>query len=177
MTSLLTASIPQPGTKRRFDAFSAADLELKRNNSVPPSTKKANKKAGRVFNNYLLENAVDKQAPELESSELASLLGKFYFKASTVNGDLYKCSSLENLRHSLIRYLFIYWVKHMSFCDDCVFSMWSLFYSVRLIRHYVSWGQVQIISSLWIPVHSSACGLTMYGDPRLDIIRIRPQLT
>ena len=105
MASLLTASIPRPGTKRRFAAFSAADLELKRKNSVPASTKKANEKAGRVFNNYLTENAVDKQVHELDSGELASLLGKFYFEARTVNGDLYKCSSLENLRHSLNRYL------------------------------------------------------------------------
>ena len=31
---------------------------------------------------------------------------------------------------------------------------------------------IRIISSLEIPVHGSASGLTMYGDPQLDIIRI-----
>ena len=80
MASLPTASILRPGTKRRFAAFSAADLELKRKNLVPASTKKANEKAGRAFNNYLTENAVEKQAHELKRGELASLMGNFISK-------------------------------------------------------------------------------------------------
>ena len=39
---------------------------------MPASSKKANEKAGRAFNNYLTENGVDKQAHELERGELAS---------------------------------------------------------------------------------------------------------
>ena len=36
---------------------------------------------------------------------------------------------------------------------------------------------IRIISSLVITVQGSTCGLTMDGDPRLDVIHIQPQLT
>lgn len=42
---------------------------------------------------------------EFYYSLLNKLLKSFYFDARTVTGELYKASSLENLRHSLNRYL------------------------------------------------------------------------
>ena len=38
---------------------------------------------------------------ELEPEELAEHLGSYHFNTRTVDGGLYKLSSLENFRHSL----------------------------------------------------------------------------
>ena len=91
--------------KARFGCLSKEDIDKKRAGVIPKSTKKANESAARAFQSFLKENGLTTAIEELEPEELAEHLGSFYFNARTVDGGLYKRSSLDNFRHSLNRYL------------------------------------------------------------------------
>ena len=90
--------------KARFGCLSK-DIDKKRAGVIPKSTKKANESAARAFQSFLKEKGLTTAIEELEPEELAEHLGSFYFNARTVDGGLYKRSSLDNFRHSLNRYL------------------------------------------------------------------------
>ena len=74
--------------------------------ATPSNTIRPNEKAANAFRQYLLEKEEESTDFERFSAEdLNRLLQRYYFEARTVNGELYKTSSLENFRHSLNRYL------------------------------------------------------------------------
>ena len=96
---------PEEIKKPRFGCLSKQDIDKKRAGVIPKCTKKANESAARAFQSFLTEKGVNTKIEELEPEELAEHLGSYYFNARTVDGGLYKRSSLDNFRHSLNRYL------------------------------------------------------------------------
>lgn len=95
----------EPPVKRRFAHLSKEEIDDKRDSVVPKATKQANQKSARALKAYLLEKGISTPLDSLEPEDLAKTLETFYFDARTQNGDLYKRSSLENLRHGVNRYL------------------------------------------------------------------------
>lgn len=91
--------------KKRFANHSEDEIKNKTMKLIPENTKKANEKAAKSFRIYLAEKELNTYFEELEAVELNTILKTFYFDARTVTGELYKASSLENLRHSLNRHL------------------------------------------------------------------------
>ena len=91
---------------KRFAEFTDAEIEEKRQKSVPMATTKANLKAKRILELYVSEkNLAPIDFGSITPSELDTVLSKFYLEARTVTGDHYKASSLMNFRHSLNRLL------------------------------------------------------------------------
>jgi hypothetical protein len=97
----------EPPAKRRFGHLSEKEVDNKRDSVIPKSTKQANQKSARTLKAYLLEKGISTplECLELEAEDLANTLETFYFDARTQSGELYKRSSLENLRHGVNRYL------------------------------------------------------------------------
>ena len=95
----------EPPAKRRFAHLSKEEIDNKRDSVIPKSTKQANKKAARTLKTYLEEKGIATPIESIEAEDLAKILETFYFDARTQSGELYKRSSLENLRHGINRYL------------------------------------------------------------------------
>ena len=96
----------QDAAKRRFANLSTDDIAEKRAKLTPRNTLKANGKAERALRNYLTETGVpDIKFENLTAEMLAETLSTFYFNARTVDGQMYKSSSLEGFRHGLNRFL------------------------------------------------------------------------
>jgi hypothetical protein len=91
--------------KTRFANHSEDEIKRKTMMLIPENTRRANEKAARSFRLYLSEKNLRTNFEDYEAVELNEVLQKFYFDARTVTGQYYKASSLENLRHSLNRYL------------------------------------------------------------------------
>ena len=111
--------------RKRFESFTSEELHAKRQNTVPTSTVKNNRKWDKVFRDYLRE----KQCGNTEywyypDEELDSVLSNFWFEARTqrspltpeekilakernqdIHPDLYSIASLRNLRNGLSRCL------------------------------------------------------------------------
>ena len=69
------------------------------------NTRRANIKAGRTFRQYLEGCGCDGNFETLSAEELNKKLEGFYVNVRTNDGQKYKMSSLESVRHSLNRYL------------------------------------------------------------------------
>jgi hypothetical protein len=89
----------------RFVFNTEAEIEEKRTNATPMNTRKCNEKAAKLLREYLEEKGDRNDFEHFSANELNSVLKSFYFDVRTVDGDHYKASSLENLRHSLNRYM------------------------------------------------------------------------
>ncbi len=91
----------------RFVHHSKEQIQQKIDESIPVNTKRANIKAGRTFRAFLLDR--DGHSPaDFENFDVATLnsrLAEFWYGARTLSGNKYSATSLENLRHSLSRYL------------------------------------------------------------------------
>jgi hypothetical protein len=93
---------------KRFVQYTRAELDAKKAASTPKNTKRANDKAGRAFRAYLLELDDGKAQVDFENFDAAKLdecLQGFWYGARDLKGQKYKASTLDNLRHSLNRYL------------------------------------------------------------------------
>lgn len=90
---------------KRFAAHSNDELEVKKRTLTNKNTIKSNTKAANAFRDYLKEKGSQITFEEFTDDGLDEELAKFYFDARSTKGDLYKVSSLENLRHGLNRYL------------------------------------------------------------------------
>jgi hypothetical protein len=66
---------------------------------------KCNEKAAKALRLFLAERGEATNFEEMDAQNLNRILKTFYFDARTVTGAMYKASSLENVRHSLNRYL------------------------------------------------------------------------
>jgi len=64
-----------------------------------------NNYAGDKIRKYLHEKNLNPEFETYNAAQLAEVLGKFYLDARSDKGDFYKSTTLENLRHSLNRYL------------------------------------------------------------------------
>ena len=91
----------------RFVYHTREEIQTKIKASIPANTKRANEKAGRSFRAFLLDR--DGVSPaDFENFDKATLdqrLAEYWYGARTLKGEKYTTSSLENLRHSLSRYL------------------------------------------------------------------------
>ena len=107
----MATSINKQATRRqdgRFAVFSREEIDRKKSESVPINTKRANVKAARVFRAYLMECGDGTDPFDFENfsvAELNAALEGFWLGARNINGDKYRSSSLDNLRHGLSRYL------------------------------------------------------------------------
>ena len=99
---LLTMSEPN---KKRFKLHTDTELEDKQQSLQNKNTLKNEKKAEKAFKLFLTESGADPNFYVFTEKELDSHLCKFWFAARTEKGNLYRVSSLENMRHSLNRAL------------------------------------------------------------------------
>ena len=96
----------QNATKRSNANLSTDNIAKKQAKLSSNYTLKANHKAERVLKNYLTEiGAPDIKFENFTTEKLVETLGMFYFNARTVDGLMYKSSSLEGFRHGLNRFL------------------------------------------------------------------------
>ena len=89
----------------RFASVTTEEIKEKKTNICSKNTIKANRKAAKMIKDYLTEKSMNPNFESLEKKELNEFLVHFYLNARKVNGEKYKVSSLENMRHSLNRYL------------------------------------------------------------------------
>ena len=93
---------------RRFSVLTKAEIEKKKEDAVPKNTKHANEKAGRIFRAYLLEADGGEGRFDFEQFDIEMLdqaLEGFWLGARDLKGNKYRASTLDNIRHSLNRYL------------------------------------------------------------------------
>ena len=75
---------------------------------MPKNMKRANEKARRIFRVYLLEADGGEGRFDFEQFDIKMLdqaLEGFWFGARDLKGNKYRASTLDNIRHSLNRYL------------------------------------------------------------------------
>lgn len=109
----------------RFNFVSDEHLQKKRKDLINGNTVKADKKAEKVFAEWLIQRGIHTDYWDLAAEELDQLLSKFYFEARTVEGELYKTGSLGALRYGINRNLrargFNYDIVHSSeFAKSCI---------------------------------------------------------
>ncbi len=90
---------------KRFADHSAGEILAKRANIVPKNTINANKGASSLFRCYLEEKSQNTNFETFDPVRLAEHLSHFYMDVRTKDGEMYKATSLESMRHSLNRYL------------------------------------------------------------------------
>ena len=93
------------GTKRRFADISNQQLETIVQDKDAKHTRRSTDQAVRLFRKYLQEKELDPAFDSYDKQTLDKKLCKFYAEARTVDGELYKKSSLRTTRHGLNRYL------------------------------------------------------------------------
>lgn len=90
---------------KRFGGQNEEQIEEKRQKLQKGNTIKQDKKAEKVFKDYLAEIGEDTNFYEFEQEKLDRHLSTFWFNARTTNGDFYKSSSLQALCYGLNRCL------------------------------------------------------------------------
>lgn len=93
-------------TAKRFEAISDEQLKQRQHNLQNKNTIDNERKAERLFKEYLKEiGEEDLNFCEFSEEKLDKHLAKFWFAARTQNGQKYKIGSLETIRYSLNRVL------------------------------------------------------------------------
>ena len=85
----------------RFATTSDAELLRVIENGHAKNTRKANERAASLLKCYLKEKNMPVNFAHFSKKELNDVLAQFYINVRQVNGEKYKVSSLENLRHGL----------------------------------------------------------------------------
>ena len=98
---------------KHFATHSYEDIIAKRATVIPDNTKRSNNASAKIFKDYLREKNQNSEFEELEPVALAEMLSHFYLDIRNKNGEQYKVSTLENIRHGLNRYL-----KAPPYCKD-----------------------------------------------------------
>lgn len=91
--------------EERFNIMNNTQHKEKRKKLINHNTVKADKKAEKVFTSWLTQRGIHTDYWDLSVQELDDLLSKFYFEERTIEGEMYKTSSLGNLRYGLNRIL------------------------------------------------------------------------
>ena len=89
----------------RFATTSDAELLRIKENGHAKNTRKANERAASLLKCYLKEKNMPVNFAHFSKKELNDVLAQFYINVRQVNGEKYKVSLLENLRHALNRFL------------------------------------------------------------------------
>ena len=89
----------------RFACYSDADIEAKKSDVTPKTTKNSNETSAKTFRAYLSEKKLDTNFETCTIERLSEILTHFYLDVRTQEGKIYKANSLESHRHGLNRYL------------------------------------------------------------------------
>ena len=89
----------------RFASTTAAELLAIKENVNARNTRKANERACSLLKSYLKEKEMPSSFWLFSKKELNEVLVQLYVNVRQVNGQKYKVSSFENIRHGLNRYL------------------------------------------------------------------------
>jgi len=89
----------------RFSPRTEDEIAVLRTELNAKSTIKANKRAAATFRSYLSEKNQPTDFENFDKVRLNEALAHFYINLRKTDGDKYKVNSLENIRHSLNRYL------------------------------------------------------------------------
>ncbi|XP_048771872.2 uncharacterized protein LOC125677743 [Ostrea edulis] len=90
---------------KRFGQTTATQIDEKRLKVNSEKTRRCNAKAAKILRDYLKEQGQNEEFEAYDTVGLSEVLGHFYCDARKPDGEKYKTSSLENIRHSLNRYL------------------------------------------------------------------------
>ena len=90
---------------KRFKLSSADEIEEKKMLINSKETVQSNARAANVLRAYLKEVGQEENFEEFSNERLNEVLAHFYLDTRREDGEHYKATSLENLRHSLNRYL------------------------------------------------------------------------
>ena len=93
------------GDKRHLVDISNQQLETIVQDKDAKTTRRSTDQAVRLFRKYLLEKEFYPAFDSYDKQTLDKKLCKLYAEARTVDGELYKKSSLRTTRHGLNRYL------------------------------------------------------------------------
>ena len=105
VTSLCTQTIINNMAEERFASRSEEEISKIRTELSSKNTQKSNKKAAGILRAYLIEKHQPSNFETFDTIRLNEVLGHFYMDLRKSNGEKYKVTSLENIRHSLNRYL------------------------------------------------------------------------
>jgi hypothetical protein len=90
---------------KRFASLAADEIEKKKMLINAKETMKSNQKAARTLKAYLKEAHQEEKFEEFDVVKLNEVLGHCYLNARKQDGDHYKATSFENIRHTLSRHL------------------------------------------------------------------------
>lgn len=90
---------------KRFAQTTVEEVQQKRFKVNSSNTIKCNNKAANVLREYLKEKGQDSNLESFDVVQLNEILGQFYIDAWKPDGEKYKTTSLENIQHSLNRFL------------------------------------------------------------------------
>jgi hypothetical protein len=108
---------------KRFASLAADEIEKKKMLINAKETMKSNQKAAHSLKAYLKEADQDEKFDEFDVDKLNEVLGHFYLNARKQDGDHYKATSFENIRHALNRHLqCVPYNRKMDIIKDTAFS-------------------------------------------------------
>jgi hypothetical protein len=90
---------------KRFGQTTDPEIDQKRLKVNSDNTLRCNAKAAKILGDYLKEKSQNEEFETFDEVGLSEALGHFYCDARKPDGEKYKTSSFENIRHSLNRYL------------------------------------------------------------------------
>lgn len=90
---------------KRFAQTTVEEVQQKRFKVNSSNTIKCNNTAPNVLREYFKEKGQDSNFESFDVVQLNEILGHFYIDARKPDGEKYKTTCLENIRHSLNRFL------------------------------------------------------------------------
>ena len=118
---------------KRFASLAADEIEKKKMLINAKETMKSNQKAARTLKAYLKEAGQDENFEEFDVVKLNEELEHFYMNARKQDGDHYKATSFENIRHALNTHLQgVPYNRKMDIIKDTNFLMLMCVFRPRL---------------------------------------------
>ena len=85
---------------KQFASLAVDEIGKKKMLIKAKETMKRNQKAARTLKAYLKEADQDENLEEFDAAKLNEVLGHFYMNARKQDGEHYKATSFENIRHA-----------------------------------------------------------------------------
>ena len=86
---------------KQFASLAVDEIGKKKMLIKAKKTMKRNQKTARTLKAYLKEAGQDENLEEFDAAKLNEVLGHFYMNARKQDGEHYKATSFENIRHPL----------------------------------------------------------------------------
>ena len=90
---------------KRFASLDADEIEKKKLLINSKETVRSNQKAARLLKAYLGEINQDQNFEQFDAVRMNEVLSHFYMNARKQDGEFYKATTFENMRHAINRYL------------------------------------------------------------------------